>query len=285
MSDFVFARILDESFQTSKHINHYFEKFDVYNSNVYQILNQIPQSNLIIYIFIISFIFFLLSFYEIKLNHILTFLLSIVIIGYLIQKDFGDFNKYISDKKTQLKFINKLCFDGNNWRNYGTNNDMMIQPHVKESYLYLNPLIVDLFYNIRQLTQINLSAYVSTVLHTNNVIGLHEQMKRGVIDPFSNLDVGKNEMTKALNSLESMIYNIHVNHIIQNKIFTNSVHVLQSILTRYIQEMEDICERQNKKDGLNVYSKPNDQLDSSFMVSPNDTKTSDYNPSYNLFVE
>ena len=283
MSDFIFSRILDETSKSSHHLNHYFENFEQYNSNIYQILEQIPKSNLVHYIYIIAILFFVFSFYEVKLNHILVLLLSILIIGYLIQKDFGDFNQYTSLKKDQLKFLNQLCFDGQHWRNFGPKNDMNIRPMVKQSYLYLNPLIVEFFYNIREFSQYNLSAYVDSVLHVNQVMKLHQDMKQGLEDPFSNLDVAKEEIAQALNSLESIIYKLPIS-VTTNDKYSQSVKILQSILTKYTIEMEQTCQRINKKRGYNAITKPDDQLNSSFDVSPNDTNTREYNPSYDLFV-
>lgn len=283
MSDFIFSRYLDETSKSTRHINHYFENFEQYNSNLYQILDQIPKSNLVHYIYIIAILFFLFSFYEIKLNHILVLLLSILIIGYLIQKDFGDFNNYTSLKKDQLRFLNQLCFDGQNWRNFGPKNDMNIKPMVKESYLYLNPLIVEFFFNIREFTQYNMSAYVDCVLHVNHVMKLHQDIKQGLENPFANLDLAKEEIASSLNSLESIIYKLPISVISDNK-YSQSVKILHSILTKYTIEMEQMCQRINKKRGYNAISKPDDQLNSSFDVSPNDTNTREYNASYDLFV-
>ncbi len=284
MTDFVFSRLYMDSFNLTNNVNNYFDKFEIYNSNVYQILNQIPQNNIIYYIYLSAFIFFVISFYEIKLNHILVFLILIVVIGYLIQKDFGQFNDYISLKKDQLNFLNKLCFDGSNYSNFGPKDTMNIQPPITKSYLYLNPLIVEFYYNIREFSQYNLSSYVSSIIHTNNVIALHQQMKEGLENPFQNLDVAKQEIAGSLNSLESLIYKLPVSDVSDTK-YKKSVDVLQSILMRYIIEMEDICERKNNQIGYTMYSKPNDKLDSSFDVSPNDIQSKDYNASYNLFNE
>lgn len=283
MSDFVFSRYMDETSKTSRHLNHYFDHFEEYNSNLYQILEQIPKGNLVHYIYIIAILFFLFSFYEIKLNHILVLLLSILIIGYLIQKDFGDFNQYTSQKKDQLKFLNRLCFDGQHWRNFGPKNDMNIKPMVKESYLYLNPLVVEFFFNIREFTQYNMSAYVDCVLHVNHVMKLHQDIKQGLENPFANLDLAKEEIASSLNSLESIIYKLPISVVSDHK-YSHSVKILQSILTKYTIEMEQMCQRINKKRGYNAITKPDDQLNSSFDVSPNDTTTRDYNASYDLFV-
>ena len=86
-------------------INNYFEKFEIYNSNLYQILNQIPQYNIVQYLFIGAIIYFIFSFYNIEIKHLFILFISILIIGYLIQKDFGDFNQYISFKKRELLFF------------------------------------------------------------------------------------------------------------------------------------------------------------------------------------
>lgn len=282
MSDFVFARMYDDTAKATRNINNYFEKFEIYNSNLYQILNQIPQYNIVQYLFIGAIIYFIFSFYNIEIKHLFILFISILIIGYLIQKDFGDFNQYISFKKDQLRFINKLCFDGEYFQNFGPKDNMNIFPQIKKSYLYRNPLIVEFYYNLREFTQYNLSAYVSSILHTNNIMALHHQIKTGVLNPFANVDIIKNEMTESLNAFSSLIYKAPDSPISTNKL-KNSVDALQSLLLFYIIEVEEICQKKNKNIGLNYLSKPDDQLNTQFEVHPNDTKTREYNSVYNLY--
>lgn len=282
MSDFVFSRIYDDTAKATRNINNYFEKFEIYNSNLYQILNQIPQYNIVQYLFIAAIIYFIFSFYNIEIKHLFILFISILIIGYLIQKDFGDFNQYISFKKDQLRFINKLCFDGEYFQNFGPKDEMNIFPQIKKSYLYRNPLIVEFYYNLREFTQFNLSAYVSSVLHTNNVMALHNQIKTGLMNPFANVDVMKNEMNESLNALQSMIYKVPESQISMDKL-KNSCDALQSMLLFYIVEVEEICQKRNKNVGLNYLSKPDDQLNTQFEIAPNDIKTREYNPTYNLY--
>lgn len=282
MSDFVFARMYDDTAKATRNINNYFEKFEIYNSNLYQILNQIPQYNIVQYLFIGAIIYFIFSFYNIEIKHLFILFISILIIGYLIQKDFGDFNQYISFKKDQLRFINKLCFDGEYFQNFGPKDNMNIFPQIKKSYLYRNPLIVEFYYNLREFTQYNLSAYVSSILHTNNIMALHHQIKTGVLNPFANVDTIKNEMTESLNAFSSLIYKAPDSPISTNKL-KNSVDALQSLLLFYIIEVEEICQKKNKNIGLNYLSKPDDQLNTQFEVHPNDTKTREYNSVYNLY--
>ncbi len=282
MSDFVFSRIYDDTAKATRNINNYFEKFEIYNSNLYQILNQIPQYNIVQYLFIGAIIYFIFSFYNIEIKHLFILFISILIIGYLIQKDFGDFNQYISFKKDQLRFINKLCFDGEYFQNFGPKDEMNIFPQIKKSYLYRNPLIVEFYYNLREFTQFNLSAYVSSVLHTNNVMALHNQIKTGLMNPFANVDVMKNEMNESLNALQSMIYKVPESQISMDKL-KNSCDALQSMLLFYIIEVEEICQKRNKNVGLNYLSKPDDQLNTQFEIAPNDIKTREYNPTYNLY--
>lgn len=282
MSDFVFSRIYDDTAKATRNINNYFEKFEIYNSNLYQILNQIPQYNIVQYLFIGAIIYFIFSFYNIEIKHLFILFISILIIGYLIQKDFGDFNQYISFKKDQLRFINKLCFDGEYFQNFGPKDEMNIFPQIKKSYLYRNPLIVEFYYNLREFTQYNLSAFVSSVLHTNNVMALHNQIKTGLMNPFANVDVMKNEMNESLNALQSMIYKVPESQISMDKL-KNSCDALQSMLLFYIIEVEEICQKRNKNVGLNYLSKPDDQLNTQFEIAPNDIKTREYNPTYNLY--
>ncbi len=282
-TDFSFPRMFDETSRASKNINNFFDNIGFYNNNTYDILNDIPQGDIIKYVFMVGLIFFVISFYEIKLNHILVIILSFIIIGFLIQRDHKSFIKFTKTKKDQLNFIHKLVFDGENLMSAGPSDEMNIKPAIQKSYLYLNPVIVEFYYNIREFSQYNMSAYVNSILHVNNVIRLHNDAKIGINNPFANLDVLKDEVEKSLNALESIIYMIPSSPIAENK-SAKSLDVLQSILSKYIIEMEDFCEKYNDINGLTIYSKPNDRLDSTFDVCANDTKSPGYNASYNLYV-
>ena len=111
MSSIIFQNIIDKINTSSNNINSYFNNIDYYNTNIYDIYTKIPKSNIIIYIFIVFIVFNFISRLEIRLNEIMTFLVSIVLIYILFKKDYSEFIKYTNVKKSQLDFLHKLIFN------------------------------------------------------------------------------------------------------------------------------------------------------------------------------
>ena len=60
-------------------------------TNIYDIYTKIPKSNIIIYILIIFILFNFISRLEIRLNDIMTFLVSVILIYILLKKDYTQF--------------------------------------------------------------------------------------------------------------------------------------------------------------------------------------------------
>ena len=161
MSELIIRKIIGDIGKSSQVIIDNFDKLIKSNGNIYTTVENIPNYTKLYYVFIFIGILFLTTRYEIKLNFILGILLSVILIHYLISRDNVMQDNFIEDKDLQLKFLNNLLFDNND--KYVTsviNDNFNIQPPFEQSYLYLNPLIIQFFYNTRENSQYNLTNYI-----------------------------------------------------------------------------------------------------------------------------
>ena len=282
MSSIIFQNIIDKINTSSNNINSYFENSDYYNTNIYDIYTKIPKSNIIIYIFIVFIVFNFISRLKIRLNEIMTFLISIVLIYILFKKDYSEFIKYTNVKKTELDFLHKLVFNDVDIK-YAKLTDIFLKPSGDEkSYLYLNPLIVKLFYNLRNYSQENVSSYVNSIIHCNNVIGLYYQSTIGLNRTYLNYELAIDETKKALNDYNSFIYTIQHSKKNYNKL-DDSIKILHSLLNKHISDMAVIFKNENKMGTMSIDKRPDSFYDMYFKIGENDTKTLDYISVYDVY--
>jgi hypothetical protein len=281
MDSIIFQNIYDKVSNSASNINNYFDNIDYYNNNIYDIIDKLPKYNIIIYIFIITIIYAIISRFQIRLNEILTFLFCYLVIYLLLNKDYKEFIKYTQYKKDQLNFLHKLMFN-NNWE-YAKHNSVISKANKnKKSYLYLNPVIVELFYNIREYSQYNVTSYVNSLLHCNNVLGIEYEANIGLDRDYLNYEMAVQETKKALNELNSIIYNLPLDKISYKKL-KKSTTLLHELLNKNIKNISVLCKNDNKKTEINMFSKPDNFYDDYFIISSDDTKTSDYNSTFNMF--
>jgi len=283
MEDIIFKNVLDNINKTSNNLNNYFDNSDYYNNNIYDIIKKLPKYNIIIYIFIVFILFNFFGRLNIRLNEVLVTLVSFVLIYFLIKKDYTEFIQYTHVKKNELNFLHKLMFDKGTW-DYERRTNVLVKPlnTSNKSYLYLNPLLVAFFYNIREYSQYNITSYVNSLLHCNNVIGLEYQSKLGLNNTYANYTVAIEETRKALNELNSVIYNLPSTLVTYNK-FDESVKYLHSLLNQHISNMATVFKNQNKHNEMTNQMMPDSFYDDYFLVKADDTKTSEYKSVFNMF--
>lgn len=283
MSGIIFENIINKINDSTQNINTYFDNIDLYNTNIYDIIDKIPKYNIVIYIFIIFLIFNFVSRLNIRLNEILTWMICILLIYFLIKKDYTQFILYTQVKKNQLNFLHKLAFNNKNV-DYAKINNIIVKPigNDQKSYLYLNPLIVQFFFNIREYSQYNVSSYIDSIIHSNNVIGLDYQSKIGINRTYLNYELAMEETKKALNELNSVIYSIPSTTESYNK-FDKSVKVLHGLLNKHIYDMSVLFKNENKTNDITISTMPDNFYDSYFKISADDTKTSDYISTFNMY--
>jgi hypothetical protein len=133
----------------------------------------------------------------------------------------------------------------------------------KTNYFYTDPDIINFFYNIREFSEYNIDAYNRTVMSADNVLALHEDMRKGPFICADNIESAKKQMLLALNSLQSIIittpnddqiYEKYRPAILRDK-HKKSMDILHLLLRRHIDDMYKLCNKQNKNIPINIYTK------------------------------
>lgn len=283
MNDFIFTDIIEKISLSSDNINNYFRNADYYNTNIYDIMTKLPAYNIIIYIFIIFIVFFILNKLTIRLNEILFFLISTLLIYFFIQKDYSDFIKFTDNKKLQLEFLHKLIFNSRFVDDASLLNNLL-KPEDKSnlSYLYLNPLIVQFYYDIRYTVRYNSSAYIRSIIHTNNLLAINYKSKFGLNRSYLNFETAIVESQSALNELNSVIYKIP-STIISYKKYNDSIKLLHSLVLEVLLDTANDFKNDNKTQELNNDRMPNSFYETYFDVQADYTKVKEYISTYNVY--
>jgi hypothetical protein len=283
MENIIFKNIYNKVDNTTKNINNYFDNIDYFNNGIFDILYQIPKYNLIIYIFIVFLFFRFIDSYDIKLNNIFA-LMIVVIFMYFVLNIKKKNNDYIKNNNNiKLKFLHKLMFDSE----YSmVNSDiLLIKPEnsLFKSYLYKDTQIIELYYSMRNYSQFNISAYVNSLIHTNNVIGLEDDNKLKVNNSYENYQLAIDETKKAMNELNSIIYNLPSTKISYNK-FKNDLQLLHKFLNSYIRSMGERLKNNNRiLENITIDYTPDNFYDSYFVISPDVTKENDYISTFDMY--
>ena len=233
---------------------------DYFHIIIYQVLN----NYITIYIYCINYIFFIGK-YKITLNTIVSIILSYIILYYILSRnDFLD-TKYNNLTDLKLEFLNNIMFDDN---------------INEKSYLYINPVIIQFYYNTRDLIKYNLSNYRSSLINVNDMIKLEKNMS-DLINPFDTFINIKELYKKAMNNYQSIIYSIPYNEEVYLK-FNNSLNMLQSLLLKIVDNAKEVCQYVNSKE-VTTNTIPDSILANESDIEKNDINTIDYNNHYNIY--
>jgi hypothetical protein len=283
MTSIIFQNVLDNVFNSTNNINSYFENYDKYKTNIYQLINTLPNEYIVIYIFIVFLLYNFILRFNINSGHIYALLITVIIMYFIINNNYFNFMSYTSKKTTDLKFLHKLMYD--NKDNFISSNSVNffltpIKPY-QVSYLYLNPALIEVFISIKDISSLNISSYVDSLYHSNNVIGIDHESSIGLNRNYLNYNSAILEKNKALNSLNSAIYNLPESYIPK---YMKSIKILHGLLNEHLNNIGNNFKNVNKLNGLRVDTVPDDFYDINFIISPNDTKTRDYISTYNMYV-
>jgi len=284
MSDIIFSKIYNKSSEVMNNINNSIIDNNKIKTDIVDLLFEMPSYYIVIFIFISFLIYFVYSKLEIRLNDILIFLIIVLFFYIMLKANSKVFYNFIKEKDVKINFLHKLMFDTRNMTNNNTNNNLNVLPsgYFKKSYLYLNPNIIDLYYNVRDYSQYNIEAYVNSLIHTNNLLKLSYESKKISMNEYGNYTIAIGEMNKSLNEFSTFIYNAPLTGKTYKKIHS-SILVLRSLLTAELEDMNIVYKNNNKTQELTINSRPDDFYDINFLISPNDVKDIDYMPNYNIY--
>ena len=279
----ILSRLLNNLSQSSGLAIEYLQNKVTKRSDIFSTINSLPNYKIFRYILIIICAIIFMSFITININRIFAIGISIIIINYFISKDDVEQEDFYDTKDAQIKFLNACMFNDDSDvrlgiidRDYfGSLNE---QPDVNQSYLHLDPLIVEFFYDIREYALYNLNSYRKSLRNVNNIILLYHQIKLGVDNIKYNIDVIKMQRANAINNLHSIIYTLP-STIVSNDKFNRSLKLLQQLTVEYVNDLNKYSEKQFKDNDITINSYPAQD----YGPKPNPAKTMGYSKHYDFF--
>ena len=285
MADIVLDRFIFNTDKTNNNISNFIENKDEYFANIYKVLSTIPDNYILQYFFIIIIVYAFFKNRDIRLNEIFVFLICLVIIYILAQRNYNDFFKFTKIKHNEIKFLNNIMFDGiKTMKGEFSEFSDIDTSNLKKSYLYYDPLIISLMYNLKSYIQFNIQSYSSCLFHINDFLKLCYQANdliHNLIENYESLIILKN---KSLNELSTLIYSIPTSTMTYNKL-QSSVNLLHELLNRHIDVVSKLFQDKVSYDinsdayiPLDIFEKHKETY-----IAPNDMKLNNYQPSYNLY--
>jgi len=285
MADIVLDRFIFNTDKTNNNISNFIENKDEYFANIYKVLSTIPDNYILQYFFIIIIVYAFFKNRDIRLNEIFVFLICLVIIYILAQRNYNDFFKFTKIKHNEIKFLNNIMFDGiKTMKGEFSEFSDIDTSNLKKSYLYYDPLIISLMYNLKSYIQFNIQSYSSCLFHINDFLKLCYQandLTNNLVENYESLIILKN---KSLNELSTLIYSIPTSTMTYNKL-QSSVNLLHELLNRHIDVVSKLFQDKVSYDinsdayiPLDIFEKHKDTY-----IAPNDMKLNNYQPSYNLY--
>lgn len=113
----------------------------------------------------------------------------------------------------------------------------------KPENFHIDADILNFYYNTRDFRKYHREGYDESLVATDNMLKLVTEMEGGVYNCFENLQIVKEQMNKALNHFQTIIFNLPVDLEMQrrHKRALNALHIL---LRRQVDRMVQICNGQ-----------------------------------------
>jgi len=283
MSNLIFNNLFEKIGISSNNVNTYFDNFNFYNNNLYDLLYKLPKHLIIFYFFLILIIFTFINRLHIRSNEILSFLICGIVLLYLINRDFKDFVIFTKSKKDKLNFLDAIIHENIYRFEENVENPVLTTSNSKnKSYLYLAPLFIEFFYDVREMLEYNVSSYANCIIHCSNMLGLEYESSIGVNYHYYNYQVAIEESKKALNEFQSIIYKMPSTIVSYNKL-RDSQKILHQLLNSYLMRMSNLFKNKNKIEEITIEYRPDNFYDENFFISSNDTETKNYISQFNLY--
>jgi hypothetical protein len=189
--------------------------------DIYKFVNSIDETTQFIYIALILFVLFLFKPITMKLKHIAALFFGGLLVIYLYQQ-----RQYIETNELENIYI-KL-------RN--------IRP--QPIYFYMDSNIIELVYDIREYYDINPRGFTSMVYAIDNFLHFVKDFERGITEKKRIIDSCKEQMTKSVDALQSMIFDIYIDKQVDFKL-ERAIYYLRLFLQRHIDKMILIVQKDN----------------------------------------
>jgi len=207
--------------------------------------------------------------------------LSIAFYIYYTYK-YDDIKSYSIDKQQKTRFLDILLSNTNYYPVEGNvfydDNYLNFRDFKQKSFLYLNPAMVDFFYNNRELITYSYLNYVKTLQTVNAIIILNQELLAGVNNRGNQYEnfLGLRDM--ALNYFQAIITTLPSAKATNRK-YQDALNILQELLQKMVENIQKKIEIQNEQSGVNTEYYPIYRGG----AKPNDTSSYGYNAHFNVF--
>ena len=196
-----------------------------------------------------------------------TYLLIFIVITYLFSNVFSLSISNIFGIILSLFLIQELYLYENTIKE-DINEDLMFKlKHINktlkdsDSFLYLDPDLINLIYSIRDYEEYNPLIYKKVIITTNYILrilndmnNLDENNRMVLKDPISDLKTAQKMVNLGSNYFHSFIYNLP-NDTDYSKKYKNSMFRYRVLLKRIIDIMKNKCKEHNKDSVTTIYTK------------------------------
>jgi hypothetical protein len=276
-NNIIFNRLLNDIGINVQKQNTKSEKYNINKLNISEKIIEINNKNILYYLFIFIFIFLFFNRIKITINHIFSLIIFVIILNYLLNHNLNDQQNYYNKKNKQINFLNKYLFNNQKELNYNLDNKLYSKKYL--SYFYIDPILVDFLYSIKELVNYNSQNYGQVLLNCNNILTIRNDTKLGLENIEQNYQNANFEKKKALNSLESIIISLPMNNIFDKKL-ENAVSILQEILDKHLNYILKFIKIKQLDKNYSINDIPLDLLKSDSLINPHNTKD-DYHEYFN----
>jgi hypothetical protein len=191
------------------------------------------------------------------MEFLLALVVLVIIVYYYIQRDYTLNNRFISKKSEQLKYLESFFYldENTNFENFDESSFFNIYPNMYENYLHFDPLLIEFFYENREYSQNNLSAYRATLLHANLLLHIEKDLLIGLKQPGEVLDLARDCYVNAMNNFHSSIFSLTSAGSVNDR-FTEQMRLLEKLLYKHIKTIFYICDDYLEKHEITSSSKP-----------------------------
>lgn len=116
---------------------------------------------------------------------------------------------------------------------------------------HMDPDLIDLFYNIREMRTYNSEAYMMSLKSADLLLKTKAELEVGVYHCKENIDLMREKANESLNHLQTMIFKSPIPKAVTIKL-QKAMKTLQILLRRHIDDAVRICQKQYKAKGIDI---------------------------------
>lgn len=186
--------------------------------------------------------------FPLDIRHISAILIAVALVFLTEDRDRSNIDTFNKDLEFKLNTIKKLIRESKQ----AEPSPMTTQEFLDDpKNLHLDPDLINLFFNIQDFHKYNPNAFWLLIKACDNVLQLHEDLKKGVLNCAENLEVMQKFANSALNHYHSFVFTSPSNKVTDNK-FNRNQKRLQVLLRRKLDDGYRLCKKQYKETGLNI---------------------------------